>query len=240
MPDSTRATNERYVSEVADFRMWSVGFFFTQSMRRSLSALFSPGNPHTEGSAETLPAANRITATPNHLFFTTHLKLRIDAMYHDAAKQTRDNHKILKYHDAIPMLAVAWMPQLRQSRPSPIYPGQFSVNRLQNSAIFAYNRHWMVRREFMILPILVNGRRITKVIVDPHYEKHRDITDDIILDLVRMLNGIEQVPDEERVPYEYYVTLLSSRGKSYRLVWLLERNEIYIGIITVYRDRRKQ
>lgn len=75
--------------------------------------------------------------------------------------------------------------------------------------------------------------------VDPHYEKHRDITDDLILDLVRLLDGVEQVPEEVDRPYEYYATNLVYRARRYRLVWLLEDDEIYIGIVTVYRRRRK-
>ena len=98
----------------------------------------------------------------------------------------------------------------------------------------------MLRREFTILPVVINGIWITKVVVDPHYEKHRDITDDVVLDLVRLLDGLEQEADHVSPPYEYYATLLDCRGKTYRLVWLLEAHEIYIGIITVYRDRRKK
>jgi hypothetical protein len=97
----------------------------------------------------------------------------------------------------------------------------------------------LVRREFSILPVVINGRKITKVVVDEHYRKHRDITDDVILDLVHLLDGAEQVPDDVSPPYEYYATLLWCRGKQYRLVWLLEEREIYIGVITVYRNRRK-
>ena len=35
-----------------------------------------------------------------------------------------------------------------------------------------------------------------RIIVDDHAtDKHPDVTDDIILDLVRLLDGIEQAPD---------------------------------------------
>ena len=48
----------------------------------------------------------------------------------------------------------------------------------------------MKRREFDI-SIVVNHIRITKVIIDPHYEeKHaKSITDKIILELVKTLDG---------------------------------------------------
>lgn len=97
-----------------------------------------------------------------------------------------------------------------------------------------------MRDEFTIKPIQVNGKTISKVIVDPHVRKHPDITDDMILDLVRQLDGSEIRPDEVKPPYEYFVSLLFLANKQYRLVWLLEQDEIYIGVITMYRDERKK
>lgn len=98
----------------------------------------------------------------------------------------------------------------------------------------------MSRREFRIQKIIINGRKISRVIIDEHVDKHKDITDDLILDLVRMLNGTEQIPDDEKPPYEYYVNLLTLNNLQYRVVWLLEKDQVYVGIITVYRDRRRK
>jgi len=98
----------------------------------------------------------------------------------------------------------------------------------------------MSRREFIIQEIAVNGRKIKRVVVDDHVDKHKDITDDLILDLVRLLDGIEQLPDDISSPYEYYVTLLGIQDKQYKVVWLLEDDELYIGIVTVYRDDRRK
>lgn len=97
----------------------------------------------------------------------------------------------------------------------------------------------MNRRELRIKPITVNGRRISKVIVDPHIDKHEDVTDDVILDLVRELDGAEQRPDETKTPFEYYVSKIEVYGRSYRLVWLLEDNQLYIGIVTAFRERKR-
>jgi hypothetical protein len=112
---------------------------------------------------------------------------------------------------------------------------------LQNSAIFAIlPQEGMMRSEFNILPINVNGRKISRVIVDPHAFKHQDITDDVILDLVRALDQSEQVPDDINGVYQYFSSLLFLGESQYRLVWLLVDQEMYIGVITVYRDRRKK
>lgn len=95
-------------------------------------------------------------------------------------------------------------------------------------------------REYDISPINVNGCVVSRVVIDEHVLKHPDISDDLILRLVAKLDGTEQLPDDTKVAFEYFGTLVQLDGKQYRVVWLLEKNEIYIGIITVYRDDRRK
>lgn len=97
----------------------------------------------------------------------------------------------------------------------------------------------MNRRELKIKPITVNGRRISRVVVDPHIDKHKDITDDVILDLVRELDGAEQLPDDTKAPFEYFVSRIEIYERSYRLVWPLEDNQLYIGIVTAFREKKR-
>jgi len=78
----------------------------------------------------------------------------------------------------------------------------------------------MRRREYDI-QITVNGRKIRKVIIDPHYEtKHSGSLDDqIILRLVNQLDGQGFEPDDEDAPYWYFVTDgIVMNGKKYRLI----------------------
>ncbi len=98
----------------------------------------------------------------------------------------------------------------------------------------------MSKREFWVEEIEINGRKIGRVIIDGHVDKHPDVTDEMILDLVRMLDGVEQLVEDEKVPFQYYVSLLEMGNRQYRLVWLLEDNELYIGVITAYRDERRK
>ncbi len=97
----------------------------------------------------------------------------------------------------------------------------------------------MNRRELKIKAITINGRLISKVIVDPHIEKHKDITDDVLLDLVRELDGTEQRPDDIKDPFEYFASRIEIYGKLYRLVWLLEDNQLYVGIVTAFREKKR-
>lgn len=95
----------------------------------------------------------------------------------------------------------------------------------------------MSRREYAI-NIAVNEVLITKVIIDPHYEeKHSEsVNDEIIVNLVKTLDGQNFEPDDEKPPYSYFVTDgIVLNDKAYKLIWLLEDHEIYIGVINAHR-----
>lgn len=95
----------------------------------------------------------------------------------------------------------------------------------------------MKRREYE-LDIVVNRRRITKVIIDSHYEKKHSATvdDQIILKLVKTLDGEIIEPDAEDPPYSYFSQdRIELDGKFYKLIWLLEDDELYVGVVNAYR-----
>jgi hypothetical protein len=93
------------------------------------------------------------------------------------------------------------------------------------------------RRDYQIL-ITVNDLLINKVIIDDHYQaKHSDsINDELIIELVKMLDGQFFSPEAENDGFKYFKTEpLSLNGSNYRLIWLLEEHEIYIGIVNAFR-----
>lgn len=97
----------------------------------------------------------------------------------------------------------------------------------------------MDRRTYSI-EIKINGRRITSVVIDPHYErKHRrSINDELILELVGLLDGLYFDSDDEDGRFEYFVYEgLWLRGRKYRLIWMLERGRLYIGVVNVFRRK---
>lgn len=98
------------------------------------------------------------------------------------------------------------------------------------------------RRAYKIKSIFINSIRLNKVVIDPHYElKHSEfINDELILDLVKQLDGRQESPVEVDGAYSYYATLIEFEGMQYRLVWLLEDKAIYVGVVNAYRDRRKK
>ncbi len=98
------------------------------------------------------------------------------------------------------------------------------------------------RRIHKISPILVNGTKIVKVVIDSHYEKkHSDhITDALILKLVQKLDCRFEVPEVQSGGFSYFVTLIEVGSKLYRLIRLLEEHAVYIGVVNAFRDKRRK
>ncbi len=88
----------------------------------------------------------------------------------------------------------------------------------------------------------MNGITIDQVVIDPHFEgKHRSyMSDTLILRLVCELDGRRELPEAKTSQYSYFATLIEYQEKKYRLIWLLEKNSIYIGIVNAYRDGRRR
>lgn len=82
---------------------------------------------------------------------------------------------------------------------------------------------------------------MVQVIIDPHYEVKRSghIDDDLILQIVRKLDGRFELPESKTGVYSYFTTLVEYESKKYRLVWLLEDNALYVGVVNAFRDKRK-
>lgn len=100
----------------------------------------------------------------------------------------------------------------------------------------------MSSTNYKIEPIVVNDLLINEGVIDGHYkEKHGSYMDDNkILEIVRRLDGRKQLPDTEVAGFSYFASLLEYQGKRYRLVWLLEKQTIYLGVINAYRDDRER
>ena len=93
------------------------------------------------------------------------------------------------------------------------------------------------RREYGI-GITLNRLRMTKLIIDPHYElKHAaSINDQVIVRLVQLLDGKIFEAVERCSPYSYFVRdKIELDGKFYKLIWLLEDDETYIGVVNAHR-----
>lgn len=95
---------------------------------------------------------------------------------------------------------------------------------------------------YSIEPIIINGIKIVRVVIDMHYkEKHADhISDELILRLVKDLDGRKELPEAKTKQYSYFVTRIDLDEKQYRLIWLLEDHAVYVGVVNAYREKRRR
>jgi hypothetical protein len=96
-----------------------------------------------------------------------------------------------------------------------------------------------MRREYDIEPLCINKITINKLIIDGHLDKHSDhIDDELVKKLIRALDGQRVEPAKEVDRFKYFASTIKENDKWYKVVWLLENNSLYIGVITAFRDRR--
>lgn len=97
----------------------------------------------------------------------------------------------------------------------------------------------MGRYELSIWPVLVgNNKWIFRIVVDDHIKKHPEISDEIIKELVKGLAWDDFKSVKQDPPFSYFVSFGWVEDKHYRMVWLLEDKQDYIGIVTVFRDKK--
>lgn len=100
----------------------------------------------------------------------------------------------------------------------------------------------MKDRQEYVLNLLINHREIHRVIIDQHYkEKHPDVTDEIILDLVRSIDGEDFLIETERGSFQYFTAEpVFNNEDPYRLVMFLCVFDDYLGIINAFRVNRRK
>jgi hypothetical protein len=124
-----------------------------------------------------------------------------------------------------------------------LYPFRGILKPFQDLAKFRKNGYSdkSNRKIVNIAPILLNRRLFSKVIIDPHYRRKHlgSINDDLIVELIRQLDGRHERQMGSKGRYRYYDRLLKLGDRQYRFIWLLEDGEDYIGVINAYRDDRE-
>ncbi len=95
----------------------------------------------------------------------------------------------------------------------------------------------MTNRRSYARSLTINGRSIDEVSIDAHYAvKHPDISDAIILELVKELDGKEFEPDEASAEWQFVMLdRIEYHGRRYRLVWCMPQRGRWIGVINCFR-----
>ncbi len=98
----------------------------------------------------------------------------------------------------------------------------------------------MQKVEYVISTIL-NGRFLKRIIIRQYYkQKHPDINDILILELIKTLNGQIYAIDKENNNFQYIrAEPVFYAGKRYRLILVLDTKEDYLGVINAFRIRGK-
>jgi hypothetical protein len=93
-----------------------------------------------------------------------------------------------------------------------------------------------VRTTYCVSTVL-NNKLFTEIIIDQHYKfKHPDINDELILKLVKLLNGLKLTPTVNNKKFAYFVLDPHYLNKKpYRLIITLEEGFDYIGVINAFR-----
>jgi hypothetical protein len=95
----------------------------------------------------------------------------------------------------------------------------------------------MSKRRSYEIDIVVNGRKVREVVIDSHYEeKHPDVSDALILEIVNTLNGREFQSEDRDGEWEFYMLdRIPHKRKLYRLVWCMKDHCLFIGVINCFR-----
>ncbi len=88
------------------------------------------------------------------------------------------------------------------------------------------------------LQITINGRNLNRVVIDQHYRlKHSDsMNDEIILDLVKTLDGKKFPPEKVQGENKYFtVEPVYLLEKPYRVILVLCVSDDYLGVVNAFR-----
>lgn len=96
-----------------------------------------------------------------------------------------------------------------------------------------------VRSEYR-LSITLNQRRFSRVLIDQHYlKKHPELSDEIILELVKVVNYEIFHVDERQGEFEYFaVEPVFFSARPYRLILVVCSNDDYLGVVNAFRVGR--
>ena len=95
------------------------------------------------------------------------------------------------------------------------------------------------KEEIYFLNIEVNGYSFSKVDIDQHYqEKHSDITDQLILELLKLFVD-KRTFQPDKLTTDYFVLeKIFHHGKKYKLIWQIN-NQTSLLVVNCYRIRKK-
>ena len=89
------------------------------------------------------------------------------------------------------------------------------------------------------LKLEVNGYQFSEIVISHHYqEKHSDITDKLILELLGLFVDKKTFQPDKLTTDYFVLEKILHQGKKYKLIWQIENQKSFI-VVNCYRIRKK-
>ena len=98
----------------------------------------------------------------------------------------------------------------------------------------------MTSRKEYFLKITINNRNLSRVVIDQHYQlNHPEMSDDLILELVKSINEEIFEIESETNGFQYFrVEPVMYEDKPYRLILLLYIHDDFLGVVNAFRVKK--
>lgn len=94
-------------------------------------------------------------------------------------------------------------------------------------------------KEIYPLKLEVNSYQFSEIIISHHYqEKHADITDELILELLELFVDKKTFQPDKLTTDYFVLEKILHQGKKYKLIWQIENQKTFI-VVNCYRIRKK-
>lgn len=94
-------------------------------------------------------------------------------------------------------------------------------------------------KETYPLKLEVNGYKFSEVVISHHYqEKHSDITDELILEFLKLFVDKKTFQPDKLTTDYFVLEKLLHQGKKYKLIWQIENKNSFI-VVNCYRIKKK-
>jgi hypothetical protein len=92
------------------------------------------------------------------------------------------------------------------------------------------------------ISISFNGRLFTELIIGQYYKKnHPEMNDELILKLIIQLDNLVAHPADLKDDFLYFKEEpIFLENKPYRLIFVIEKNGKYLGVINAFRIQEKK
>lgn len=99
----------------------------------------------------------------------------------------------------------------------------------------------MSRKKFDVI-LTFNGKRRYPLIIDSHFkESHPEMSYEVIVQLVKTLDGAFFEPQEVKGEWHYYaIEPVFMDELPYRLILVTHETELYLGVVNAFRVRKKR